>query len=633
MRHVRTQSERHHSELYRIVFLSVYVKCAIVVLFVAFLLQPIAPAYANETVDEGQSSAQEVEEQAPEPEHDPEPEIVEEKESEAVKEDGAAKVSEETEEDIAFESSDSDTEETEEESHDAEENSADAVRDDKMSSTSDETESQTDTSLAETNSDTHEVRSSSTSQDEVETSDNENSSASSQHGEGSDRATSTGDNLDNNGTSTEAVSDQSLQEEGKSTVTDTSTTTGSDIQETVTEEEISDSHTEFVATPGDATDLEQSQKSTSTEATSAIIQSVPTTTKQAVVVMQAPLINEESFYHFGKKDCVSVGDDSFYCSERTGTVSEVKDALYADKDADGDTEIFFTRNGKTTQITHNQLDDSGPYFDALSQTIVWHRLLNDRYQIVEYDLVSGTEHILTSTPANSMEPARYGEQIVWQEWVGSNWEIMLQQGTVTTQLTFSEQHDVSPAIRDGLIMWNSSTQSGDPVLMLYDTRTEEIQTISDVDGVGAHNPRIMLVYESQFSNGDVITKGYDFETKEIVPLAALPTELPQEIPESDQTGETRALIQGKTPSPKEMDTVTKAKNTASSTDIHTDFESSSTTTPIVIDEHDIVIPNATTTPESTVTMSTSTLDVASSTEHIPDLVIPPVATSSDETVG
>ena len=39
--------------------------------------------------------------------------------------------------------------------------------------------------------------------------------------------------------------------------------------------------------------------------------------------------------------------------------------------------------------------------------------------------------------------------------------------------------------------------------------------------------------------------GYDFDTKSTFALGSLPAELPDKLPEPDQTGETRALIQAK----------------------------------------------------------------------------------------
>jgi hypothetical protein len=55
-----------------------------------------------------------------------------------------------------------------------------------------------------------------------------------------------------------------------------------------------------------------------------------------------------------------------------------------------------------------------------------------------------------------------------------------------------------------------------------------------------------------YENGDVVTRGVDLKTGEIVSLEATPAELPEDIPESESTGETRALITSK-PSQKEGD--------------------------------------------------------------------------------
>ncbi|MCB9815614.1 hypothetical protein H6785_03505, partial [Candidatus Nomurabacteria bacterium] len=59
------------------------------------------------------------------------------------------------------------------------------------------------------------------------------------------------------------------------------------------------------------------------------------------------------------------------------------------------------------------------------------------------------------------------------------------------------------------------------------------------------NPRFVLVYDTNFENGDVVTQGFDPTTGLSAPIAAKPAEDPVDIPDTDSTGETRALIQNK----------------------------------------------------------------------------------------
>ena len=78
---------------------------------------------------------------------------------------------------------------------------------------------------------------------------------------------------------------------------------------------------------------------------------------------------------------------------------------------------------------------------------MWHSLLNDRYQIISYDLETEEEMQLTNTRYNNMEPTAYDDITVWQAWVGNNWEVMLYDGSSTTRLTNNDGHDISPHVR------------------------------------------------------------------------------------------------------------------------------------------------------------------------------------------
>jgi hypothetical protein len=191
------------------------------------------------------------------------------------------------------------------------------------------------------------------------------------------------------------------------------------------------------------------------------------------------------------------------------------------------------------------MDDAAPYFDSNTGTIVWHRLIDDRFQIISYDIESGEEYQVTNTSSNNMEPTRQGEYISWQRWVDDNWEIILYDGQQELQITDSTEHDIAPHIRGAMIIWNSRTNNGDQTLKTYDIVNRTFTTIADSDGVSVSNPRMVVMYEALYENGDVIMKGFDLVTGEIIPLNSTPRDMPDSIPSNDTTGETRALIQSK----------------------------------------------------------------------------------------
>lgn len=256
------------------------------------------------------------------------------------------------------------------------------------------------------------------------------------------------------------------------------------------------------------------------------------------------VVESDSAYSFSKNECTRIEDGSFYCQEREQK-EIAEDALIAAPDEDGDLEIYLIRDGEQIQISNNKVDDASPYYDQKSGTLVWHRLIKDRYQIISFDPETGEELQLTDGAVNNMEPTRQGEYISWQRWVDDNWEIILYDGQQELQITDSTEHDIAPHIRGAMIIWNSRTNNGDQTLKTYDIVNRTFTTIADSDGVSVSNPRMVVMYEALYENGDVIMKGFDLVTGEIIPLNSTPRDMPDSIPSNDTTGETRALIQSK----------------------------------------------------------------------------------------
>jgi len=275
------------------------------------------------------------------------------------------------------------------------------------------------------------------------------------------------------------------------------------------------------------------------------VEEAPTTSNDNLVFT----VESDTHFSFDKNECTRIEDGTFYCQEQSDK-EVLEDSLIAAPDSDGDLEIYLVKNGERYQITQNEVDDASPYYDELSNTIVWHRLLNDRYQIISYDIESGEEKQFTQTKVNNMEPARHGKYTVWQRWVENNWEVILHDGQTETQITNSARHDIAPHIRGPLVIWNSQSNDGSQELRTFDIQSKTQTTIADSEGVSVSNPRMVVMYEAMYENGDIVTKGFDLVSGKIVPLQALPKQLPEELPNSEPTEEVRALIQNK-PEPKE----------------------------------------------------------------------------------
>lgn len=254
------------------------------------------------------------------------------------------------------------------------------------------------------------------------------------------------------------------------------------------------------------------------------------------------VVNDNNRFSFSEQECASVGDGSFYCSDaKAEPVVSGTNRVFAASDAEGDQEIYTERGGILTQITFNQTDDSAPYYDDRSDTIVWHRLINDRYQIVSYDLKTEKEEVLTNDRYNNMQPSRSAGITVWQAWIGNDWEVMLDYQGELIMLTDNTTHDIGPRVNGEYIIWQSFEDSAWKA-KIYNIATKETKTIANTDGSSVENPRFVLVYDSKSEAGDVETHGYDPVTGINVPLSSKSAPAPEDIPSPDQTGQNRALI-------------------------------------------------------------------------------------------
>ena len=264
------------------------------------------------------------------------------------------------------------------------------------------------------------------------------------------------------------------------------------------------------------------------------------------VVNVQNIVTEDNFYQFSKQSCIAVGDGAYHCSNKTADEIGLQSIASAKQGESGNMEIFLqTSSNKERQITANEFDDSAPNYDPESMRVVWHRLIDGRYQIILYDIMEGNESQLTFSKTNNMEPKVSDAGIVWQAWDGNDWEIMFFDGSYTEQLTNNDSQDVAPVIQDGYVLWNV-LGSDEQQARVYSIDTKETISIEGYEGGAIANPRFVLVYDTQFENGDVVTQSFDPTTGLSEPITAKAAPEPINIPEPDPTGEIRALLlQGK----------------------------------------------------------------------------------------
>ncbi len=344
-------------------------------------------------------------------------------------------------------------------------------------------------------------------------------------------------------------------------------------------------------------------------------------------------MNDENRFQFGVSDCVAVEDGFFYCTKNKPLEMGAEDRFYAAQDADGDFEIFISKGGVDTQITHNLYDDNAPFYDGESETLVWHALIDDRYQIIKYDLKDNKMTQLTNGPENSMEPVVSGSRIVWQSWALNNWEIILDDAGARTQLTQNEFYDIDPHVRGDLVSWQ--TREGDKWhVEVYDILTKKVEVMEAGEGASVENPRFVLMYDSKKENGDVETVGYDLKNKKIIPLRSVPSSVPENIPEPEHSKETRAIVQS-APNLKEETTTDDVGATTTPAIDPPEPSASSTTatsTNLVIPDLDMSLDEGVGT-SSPVVSEEYTLDLRTPQDSlislIPDLIIASTSVSSD----
>ena len=569
--------KRHAAFIYDVVFNSGFSVFIIFMLFASFLVQPVHKAYANE-----------VDTLVPDEEEEvvPESVSVQSTEVEATEDEDVSEIELDQSDDENPEPS---VVEGQTQNEDAGENDpSEAIVNTEPQASSTQVISSENTSSGTSSTST--PSSSNTSTTETSTSTNESevvevatsttSSGTSSSGNSESSTTTSSDEADE---TTSTSGDEDEEEQVSSDDSDTSTTTEDFIDEDV-EEEVGTS------------------------------------------VIEAQTLNtEDNFYQFNRQSCVAIGDGTYHCTVNAQPGIDSNAVVYAELGENSNMEIFLkTSKGEVKQLTDNSFDDTSPSYDAETLQIVWQRLVDDRYQIVLYDIEEDEEKQLTFSRTNNMEPKVSEAGIVWQAWDGHDWEIMYFDGQYTDQLTDNLTQDVAPAIDDGYILW-SVLGNSEQEAKVYSIASGETLNINGYEGGVIANPRFVLVYDTMFDNGDVITQGFDPTTGLSAPIAARPAEDPVDIPDTDSTGETRALIQNKSSQKDEYDPDNLNNDTGSSTSNGTSGTASSTDlVPETLDLKQIS-DSATSTETDISTSTESTADpVFELTDY--DLILTPTST-------
>ena len=358
-------------------------------------------------------------------------------------------------------------------------------------------------------------------------------------------ATSTPDGDGTGSSSGGGSSDSTVDDTDTGTTTSPLDDTASTTSATSSDEIVDTEATTTAATTTDTTDTQEDiQEATSSasavteedtasttelltdEVQTAEASSTATTTEQVDATGTPVLIaqNPDSKYVFGEGDCTVVADGQYYCVTAGPETQVTGDPrVYAERDRDGDREIFYFDGTKVKRITNNSYDDFAPVFDEETGRIVWQAMINDRLQIMLYEIPTNTTRQITTGRENSSNPDIAGDTVVWQQWIDTNWEILMtnvhNHGAPFTieRLTDNAVHDMFPAAYDNLITWQSE-RAGSWEVVVYDLATGNRHTLEKSDNTKYENPRFVLLFDSRHDNGDVETVGYNLDTGEMMEL-------------------------------------------------------------------------------------------------------------------
>ncbi len=286
-------------------------------------------------------------------------------------------------------------------------------------------------------------------------------------------------------------------------------------------------NTTFTTTASTTTETINDTATTTVDVANDVVDTGSTT--DSVAIAQ----NDTNKYMFGEGDCTLVADGEFYCvSDEAKHLVMGDPRVYAEKDREGDREIFYFDGVEVKRITNNSYDDFAPVFDENTKRIVWQAMINDRLQIMVHEIKTNITRQITTTRQNSSNPDIEGDTVVWQEWVDTNWEIMMTDVNNNgaefeiEQLTDNMVHDMFPQMHNRLVTWQRE-KGNSWEIVVHDLHSGDEYSLEKNEDTKYENPRFVLLFDSRHENGDVETIGYDIETGDMMELGTKAKKIPE----------------------------------------------------------------------------------------------------------
>ncbi len=250
------------------------------------------------------------------------------------------------------------------------------------------------------------------------------------------------------------------------------------------------------------------------------------------------------------KGCLTIDNIGYYCLKdakgQSGSLSpsEVVTGVGSHL-GEGSTykQIFMTKGGVSTQITHDLWDDAFPSIDVSGKSIVWQGNVNGRWQVFFANAAtSSAPSVLALTHSNesNFNPRVDGDDVVWQGWVDGNWEIFLAEHLAlenylsdnslsventrlgidhswkVTRITTNSVHDMFPSVSGGLVTWQSFQDNAWSVYA-YSVKTGATTKLSSA-GAKSENPRFAITWDERTPEGAAHMVGYDIASGKTIDL-------------------------------------------------------------------------------------------------------------------
>ena len=252
------------------------------------------------------------------------------------------------------------------------------------------------------------------------------------------------------------------------------------------------------------------------------------------------------------KGCLTIDNLGYYCLKDpkgqsgsltpSGVVTGVNSQLVG---GSAYKQIFMTKGGASTQITHDEWDDTFPSIDVSGKSIVWQGNVNGRWQIFFASAATATTPAiiaLTHSNESNFNPRVDGDDVVWQGWVDGNWEIFLAEhlspenylpannfsventrlgidhAWKVTRITSNSVHDMFPSVSGGLVTWQSF-QDNAWAVYAYSIKTGATTKLSTA-GAKSENPRFAITWDERTPEGAAHMVGYDIASGKTIDLTS-----------------------------------------------------------------------------------------------------------------